>query len=54
MLIEYRLLRERGEMFRQEIIALKKQGHKTEPAFAIALGLKGDPYRELLNFPVGE
>lgn len=48
MLVEYRLLQERGEAFRQEILALKKQGYKTEPAFGIALGLKGDPYLELL------
>lgn len=52
MLIEYRLIRDRGETFRQEIIALKKQGYKTEPAFAMALGLKGDPYQELLNLPL--
>lgn len=50
MLIEHQLLEERGEAFRQEIIALKKQGYKTEPAFGIALGLKGDPYEELLKF----
>lgn len=50
MLIEYRLLEERGEAFRQEIIALKKQGYKTEPAFGIALGLEGNPYEELLKF----
>jgi len=50
MLIEHRLLCDRGEVFRQEIIALKKQGYKTEPAFAMALGLKGDPYKELLDF----
>lgn len=50
MLIEYQLLQERGEVFRQEILALKKQGYKTEPAFGIALGLKGNPYEELLSF----
>lgn len=50
MLIEHRLLEERGEEFRQEIIALKKQGYKTEPAFGIALGLEGNPYEELLKF----
>jgi hypothetical protein len=49
MLIEYQLLQEKGEAFRQEIIALKKQGYKTEPAFGIALGLKGDPYLELVH-----
>lgn len=50
MLIEHQLLEERGETFRQEILALKKQGYKTEPAFGIALGLGGNPYEELLNF----
>ena len=50
MLIEHQLLEDRGEVFRQEIIALKKQGYKTEPAFGIALGLKGNPYEELLKF----
>jgi len=51
MLIEHQLLQERGEKFRQEIIALKKQGYKTEPAFALLLGLTGDdPYSALLNY----
>lgn len=49
MLIEHRLLQEHGEAFRQQIIALKKQGYKTEPAFAKALSLKGDPYLALLR-----
>ncbi|MCH7403206.1 DUF4269 domain-containing protein [Belliella kenyensis] len=48
MLIEHALLQKMGEEFRQEIIALKKQGFKTEPAFAKVLGLKGDPYEALL------
>lgn len=50
MLIEYKLLSQYGENFRQKIIELKKQGYKTEPAFAIALGLSGNPYIELLKF----
>lgn len=50
MLIEHQLLLERGENFRQEIIALKEQGYKTEPAFALLLGLTGDPYAALLNY----
>lgn len=50
MLVEQRLLNEYGPEFRQQIIHLKEQGHKTEPAFAVALGLKGDPYIELLKF----
>ncbi|AEA45231.1 DUF4269 domain-containing protein [Fluviicola taffensis] len=49
MLIEYKLLVEKGESFRLKIIELKKQGHKTEPAFGIALELKGDPYKELVE-----
>ena len=50
MLVEHNLLNEHGENFRQKIIDLKRQGYKTEPAFGIALGLKGDPYLELLKF----
>ncbi|QNN41145.1 DUF4269 domain-containing protein [Pedobacter roseus] len=49
MLIEYKLLLENGEAFRQEIISLKKQGYKTEPAFAKLLGIKGNAYEELLK-----
>ncbi|MEZ4942221.1 MAG: DUF4269 domain-containing protein [Saprospiraceae bacterium] len=49
MLVEHRILQERGAAFRQQIIALKKQGIKTEPAFARLLGLNGDPYLELLS-----
>lgn len=48
MVIEHRLLNERGEPFRQEIIKLKQQGYKTEPAFASLLGIEGDPYLGLL------
>ena len=49
MLIEYNILQEKGEEFRQEIIRLKRQGIKTEPAFTKLLGLEGDPYIELLK-----
>ncbi|MNY83296.1 hypothetical protein D3C86_2259750 [compost metagenome] len=49
MYVEYNLLSIHGEQFRQHIIELKKQGLKTEPAFAQALGIKGDPYLELLK-----
>lgn len=49
MIIEYRILLEKGPAFRQQIIKLKRQGIKTEPAFARLLGLKGDPYRALLK-----
>ncbi|WP_225876501.1 DUF4269 domain-containing protein [Pedobacter psychrodurus] len=49
MLIEYKLLLEKGEKFRQEIIDLKNQGYKTEPAFARLLGIEGDAYEALLK-----
>ncbi|MDQ1163072.1 hypothetical protein QE422_003440 [Chryseobacterium sp. SORGH_AS 447] len=48
MIAEYRILQERGEDFKQEIIALKKQGFKTEPAFGQLLGLE-NPYEYLLK-----
>lgn len=50
MLVEYNLLNKYGEKFRQQIIELKQEGYKTEPAFAKALNLPGDPYLELLKF----
>ncbi len=49
MIIENRILMERGIRFKQEIIALKSTGIKTEPAFAKLLGLNGNPYIELLK-----
>jgi hypothetical protein len=49
MLAEYELLQYYGEAFRQQIVSLKKQGYKTEPAFAKALNLTGDPYLALLS-----
>jgi len=49
MLIEYQILLKKGEGFRQQIIELKNQGYKTEPAFAKLLGLDGNPYEELLK-----
>lgn len=49
LLIEARLLEERGPEFRQQIIELKQQGLKTEPAFARLLGLEGDAYEALLR-----
>lgn len=49
MLIEHKLLLEKGEQFRLQIIELKKQGFKTEPAFAKLLGLQGDAYEALLK-----
>lgn len=52
MLVEDKLLAKYGEEFRQQIISLKRQGYKTEPAFALALGLEGDPYLTLLTVEV--
>ena len=49
MVVEYLLLEHYGESFWQQVIELKKQGYKTEPAFAKLLGLNGDPYLELLK-----
>nr|WP_255539722.1 DUF4269 domain-containing protein [Parapedobacter sp. ISTM3] len=49
LIVEHNLLNKHGEKFRQQIIELKRQGRKTEPAFALALGLTGDPYTELLK-----
>lgn len=52
MLIEHKILLEKGEAFRQQIINLKKQGYKTEPAFAKLLGIDGDAYEELLKLEI--
>jgi len=54
MVIEYQILTARGEGFRQEIIKLKKDGFKTEPAFGRLLGLERNPYEELLNYKLTE
>ncbi|MEZ4904540.1 MAG: DUF4269 domain-containing protein [Spirosomataceae bacterium] len=53
LIVEDNLLKQHGEKLRQQIIELKRQGHKTEPAFGLALGLVGDPYIELLKFERG-
>ncbi|WP_426480549.1 DUF4269 domain-containing protein [Chryseobacterium sp. R2ACT005] len=49
MVAEYKILKEKGEEFKQKIIELKKQGIKTEPAFGMLLGLE-NPYEDLLKF----
>ena len=36
--------------FKEEVIRLKRQGIKTEPAFCKLLGLEGDPYIALLEY----
>lgn len=48
MVVEHQILKEKGEDFRLKIIDLKRNGYKTEPAFANLLNLKGDPYVALL------
>ncbi len=50
MIIEYKILLQKGEEFRRRIIELKIEGLKTEPAFAKLLGLKGDAYEALLQY----
>lgn len=52
MIIEHQILQSRDENFRKEIIKLKQNGYKTEPAFGKLLGLKNDPYLELLNYKI--
>lgn len=48
MIKEYEILNQKGDDFKSKIIELKRQGIKTEPAFAMLLGLEGDPYQALL------
>ena len=52
MLKEDEILRTFGQAFKTTILKLKAEGLKTEPAFAKALGLKGDPYKSLLNYTI--
>jgi hypothetical protein len=50
MIIEHQILQSKGENFRLEIVKLKQDGYKTEPAFGKLLGLKTNPYLELLEY----
>lgn len=54
MVAEHRVLMREGEDFRRKVVALKRQGLKTEPAFASLLGLEGDPYEAMLDLYDGE
>jgi hypothetical protein len=47
--VERRLLALGGEDLPLAVLALRQQGMKTEPAFAAALSLRGDPYLALLD-----
>jgi hypothetical protein len=49
MVAEYRLLQLGGDNLRRMVRGLKLQGAKTEPAFAQALQLEGDPFDLLLE-----
>lgn len=49
MVAEYLILEREGEGFRRRVVELKREGVKTEPAFARLLGLAGDPYEAILN-----
>lgn len=48
MMIEYRILKMAGEVFRNKVIELKMTGLKTEPAFGKLLDLK-EPFSDLLK-----
>lgn len=52
MIIKDQILRSHNKQFRAQIINLKKQGIKTEPAFALLLGLKGNSYTALLDYTI--
>jgi predicted metalloenzyme YecM len=51
LLSEYLYLLAKGESLRTEVRKLKQSGLRTEPAFAAALDITGDPYQELLKWP---
>ena len=47
--VERRLLELGGDEFRAIVAAERAKGTKTEPAFALVLGLSGDPYEAILD-----
>ncbi len=52
MVREYEIMQKMGPAFKEQIRGLKRNGLKTEPAFAKLLGLNGDPYRAVLDYVV--
>jgi hypothetical protein len=48
--VEYYLLQRYGTELKERVFHFKQSGLKTEPAFAVALQLAGDPYEALLEF----
>lgn len=48
-LVEQRLIRLGGKSFVEAVMAFRKNGMKTEPAFAAALDIEGDPYELLFD-----
>lgn len=49
MVVEARLLQLFGDPVKNAVMAKKRAGLKTEPAFADYFGLEGDPYQALLE-----
>ena len=47
--LEQRLLALGGQNLAATVMAFRREGLKTEPAFAAALKLQGDPYEVLLD-----
>jgi len=52
MIVEYKILNQKGAEFKSEIVKLKSEGLKTELAFAKLLGLNGNAYEELLKIKI--
>lgn len=48
-IVEQRLLALGGDALRSAVMTRRISGMKTEPSFAVALGLSGDPYEALLD-----
>jgi hypothetical protein len=49
LISEWNILAANDDTFRARVLALKRKGIKTEPAFAQIMGIKGDPYQALLG-----